>query len=781
MVSDRQNNKAEGNELIERQYLTTMFSAIGTNDLKSLKNYLDNHINDYKDDITYINYNYSIKPIIYTIDATNKLSQLNPSSIMSSMYSSSATNFMSTLSVGSNSIFSEMNDNINSYKDQYDILAGRWPSNYDELIIVLSEPNSISDLLVYSLGLRDTSELKTIINNVMSNESAGVDNEPLRFTYDDLLNIDLRLIEATDIYKYNTKYNIYEDMSNDETYMKDIYDKALKLKVVGIMCGKDNNSMALSTGVSYTKDLTKYIISQSQNTSIISKQLRYKDIDVFSGNSFDEENKNNEQLDFNDMIEEDQKMIENAFKINISEDDFKFDNINQNDMQEIVLKCAKDGAEALSKSPDATTLSAGLSFINASLLDYKVKEYEKDNVSENILVIDDDKLSKINETINTETYKKYIEVLINSDPSLQEYASLMQIFTDEEYSKLAEGVSSMFIDYFKQIKDSDEYNDGITYDNSIENNTRYGTSLYSQTLIAQQLTSNQINLTNTTTVVNNFVNNYTTAMIAMQIGIATGEMLEPMMDSFSKLSNLFSDDMFTIDTDAFAKAFKFNMNEDELSRLLETTLSGSSEKSYKSNLIKLGYQDIEDPSSISFYFKDFDSKENFLSFLDKYNDSVDEDTKIRYTDITGFLMSSVKTIVDVVTYVLIAFVSISLVVSSIMIAVITLISVLERTKEIGILRAMGASKRNISSIFNAETFIIGLLSGALGVGVTLALLPLINSIIHKLTDNYDVNAILPSIGAISLIIIAVILTMIAGYIPSKKAAKQDPVVALRTE
>ncbi|MBQ1323733.1 MAG: FtsX-like permease family protein, partial [Erysipelotrichaceae bacterium] len=150
-------------------------------------------------------------------------------------------------------------------------------------------------------------------------------------------------------------------------------------------------------------------------------------------------------------------------------------------------------------------------------------------------------------------------------------------------------------------------------------------------------------------------------------------------------------------------------------------------------------------------------------------------------DITGILMSSVKTIVDVVTYVLIAFVSISLVVSSIMIAVITLISVLERTKEIGILRAMGASKRNVSSIFSAETFIIGALSGLLGVGVTIASLPLINRIIHNVANNQDVNAVLPKEAAIALILISIVLTILAGFIPSKKAAKQDPVIALRSE
>ena len=483
------------------------------------------------------------------------------------------------------------------------------------------------------------------------------------------------------------------------------------------------------------------------------------------------------------MISVDEKMIQDAFKINISEDDFKFETVDQNKMQDIIMKAAKDASDAISKSPDATSLTAGLGLINASLLNFEIQEYEKQTVQENVLKIDEDKLQEFKQNINSSTYKTFVETFLNNDPQLAQYAPMIQVFTDEQYSLLSNGVASMFEEYYKQIKINEEYDEenGIAYDNSIENNTRYGTSLFSSTLISQQLTTNQIALENTTNVVNNFVNNYTTAMIAAQIGIATSQMLEPMMESFSNLSDIFNEDAFSVDTDKFAKAFNFNMSEDELSRIMETMLSGSSEKSYNSNLINLGYQDIDDPSSISFYFKDFDSKENFLSFLDNYNESVDDDTKVRYTDITGILMSSVKTIVDVVTYVLIAFVSISLVVSSIMIAVITLISVLERTKEIGILRAMGASKRNVSSIFNAETFIIGLLSGGLGVGVTLALLPLINSIIHKLTDNHDVNAVLPSQGAIALVIIAVILTIIAGYIPSKKAAKQDPVIALRTE
>lgn len=207
-------------------------------------------------------------------------------------------------------------------------------------------------------------------------------------------------------------------------------------------------------------------------------------------------------------------------------------------------------------------------------------------------------------------------------------------------------------------------------------------------------------------------------------------------------------------------------------------------ESVDSNLISLGYQEIDKPSSIAFYFKDFDSKDLFIDFLEQYNEKMEaenDEKVIKYTDITGTLMSSVSVIVDSVTYVLIAFVSISLVVSSIMIGIITYISVFERTKEIGILRAIGASKKNISSIFNAETFIVGLCAGMIGILLTLVLLVPVNLIIHNVTNNLEITAVLPVQGGIILVILSVILTLIGGLIPSKTAAKKDPVLALRSE
>lgn len=226
------------------------------------------------------------------------------------------------------------------------------------------------------------------------------------------------------------------------------------------------------------------------------------------------------------------------------------------------------------------------------------------------------------------------------------------------------------------------------------------------------------------------------------------------------------------------------MSEEELLESYRKSIRENSTDTYDGILAQLGVVDLEQPSAISIYPKDFDAKDSIVSIIDDYNDAqIDnghEEMTITYTDYVGLMMTSVTTIVNMISYVLIAFVSISLVVSSIMIGIITYISVLERTKEIGILRSIGASKRNISSIFNAETLIIGTCAGLIGIGVTLVLLIPANAIIGALTDISNL-AKLPWKGAVILVLISMFLTVIAGLIPSKKAAKKDPVTALRTE
>lgn len=261
--------------------------------------------------------------------------------------------------------------------------------------------------------------------------------------------------------------------------------------------------------------------------------------------------------------------------------------------------------------------------------------------------------------------------------------------------------------------------------------------------------------------------------------------IQAKLSGFGNVLSSYMGSAFYVNEEKLASAFQFNMTQEDLMRLMSSMSSSTKEASADTNLKSLGYADLEEPAGIYIYLKDFEGKEDFLRFIDDYNDKMEqsgaEDQVISYTDVTGILMSSVRTIIDSVSYVLIAFVAVSLVVSSIMIGIITLISVQERTKEIGILRAIGASKRNISQVFNAETFIVGLCSGLIGVGITLALNIPINIIIHNLTGTGDINAQLPAVSAVILIALSMALTLIGGLIPSRTAAKKDPVIALRSE
>ncbi len=257
-------------------------------------------------------------------------------------------------------------------------------------------------------------------------------------------------------------------------------------------------------------------------------------------------------------------------------------------------------------------------------------------------------------------------------------------------------------------------------------------------------------------------------------------MMEQMMDQMSESLT----EAFQVDQDTLAEAFGFDMDSTSMMDLL-TSISGSTGTDYVSNLNALGYVDLDSPSEIDIYPRDFDSKSYVVDILDQYNDRMEqagEDGKvITYTDMVGTLMSSVTTIVNIVSYVLIAFIAVSLLVSCIMISIITQISTMERTKEIGILRAMGASKRNISAVFNAETFIIGTCSGLIGVIVTRLLIFPINAIIHRLAGSTQVNAVLHPLHALILVLISIVITVLSGLVPALKAAKKDPVTALRTE
>ena len=300
------------------------------------------------------------------------------------------------------------------------------------------------------------------------------------------------------------------------------------------------------------------------------------------------------------------------------------------------------------------------------------------------------------------------------------------------------------------------------------------------TLGLQSSMMNYLNSQDSKQVINQFINK---AIKDNHLDAQLNTIMSGYMQTVTKQMSTSLSQAFTFNPDVFKQAIKMNRDGADMTELLKSMMN-TEQSSYDNNMKKFGYCSFDDPSSISIYPQDFEKKQSVLDYLDHYNEKmkkIDEDKVITYTDVVGTLMSSVTDIVDVISYVLIAFVGISLVVSSIMIGVITYISVLERKKEIGILRAIGASKHNISQVFNAETFIVGLLSGLMGIGITLILLIPTNIIIHNVSNQASINAMLPVSGAIILILLSIGLTLLGGLIPSRKAAKEDPVKALRTD
>ena len=745
MVSGDGSDDKSG-KVTEKQYITSMFTNIESNDLKSFKGYIEKNNEKIKNDISNIKYTYSVSPYIYTIDASDTLSKINPSSLMSAMYSDSISN---SIYSSYSSIFNQMMDDKEKLDEQYNVLAGKWPSNYDEMIIVLSEANSISDLLVYSLGLRKTDELSSMITKIMAGEKVEIENKPLELTYEDLMNIDLRLINQSDLYKYNSKYSVYEDMSSDKKYMSSLYDKALKLKIVGVVAPKKSNSatMTLSPGVAYTSDLTKYVIDNASKSDIVKKQLANKEVDVFSNTRFDDE-KNEANMNFEDLITIDKDMLSSAFGINLNENDIK--NTTSGYMDKISSSITTNTSPA--KETFLNTLSEFTAELVKGYIENPKVSLPNPYIPNQIFAVIyyNDVESIVSEYMNSDSVKKKLSELESS------YVIPADVFKST-YSSLLTGYLQGYISAY--------YENDTSF--TTDENNKGAVLIYSEDAINSFV--NQMVVVSTAELM---ASKMTEAVMQKNILTDVGTLTNKLMSSVAN--------SFNVDQDKIASAFKFDLSEEEVNRIMSAMMSGDKSNNATANLVNLGYQDLEEPTSISFYFSSFDGKENFLKFISDYNDSVDEEKEINYTDVTGLLMTSVKKVVNTVSYVLIAFVSISLVVSSIMIAIITYISVLERTKEIGILRAVGASKKDITRVFNAETVIEGILSGVFGVGITLLLNIPINIIINNLIDVANMSK-LPFYGGLGLLILSIFLNIIAGSIPSKMASKKDPVEALRSE
>lgn len=731
MSNDKEKNKKDKKTVKESKNLENMLSSVGTNDMKYFKTYIEKENKKVNKLTTNINYSYEVIPNIYTKNINNELTQLNPSDLFSGLMGG-----MSASSGMNMNVFQELSSDESMMKKDYSIIAGRFPKKYDEVIIVLPDENHISDILLYSLGLKNSSNVNSMISKIMAGEKVESTKDEKEISYKELLNVELKLINQTDKYKYNDKYNLYEDMSKDKEYMNQLYDNSERLKIVGIVKMKDSNGMSsLMSGVGYTSKLTEHIIKEATNKDIVKKQLEDKEINVFSGKRFDDKSES-AGMNFEELISIDTDMLSSAFNVNI--DETYISETTEGYMAEINSAITTDTNDA--KTLFLTTFSD----ITKGLLNDYIETHQNAGMPGVATININDVESITNNYLNTENVNNKLQELENK-----------YIIPKEVYKSTFGEIINAFLKTYINI--SGDSSSVIAKD------------------AVDTMVDTLLNTSGITTSADEFAKQMVEATMKKTVLTKVGELTARLMETMSTA--------FNVDQSKIANAFKFNLTEDDIKRIFgamtNTTITDAN-----SNLISLGYQNLEEPSSISFYFKDFSSKEKFIDFLEAFNKKMKKKDKtkvIEYTDFAGVMISSVKIIVDSVSYVLIAFVSISLIVSSIMIGIITYISVLERTKEIGILRAIGASKRNISSIFNAETFIIGFLSGIIGVGVSLLMIIPINTIIHTLTNNKDITAVLPLEASITLIILSTVLTLVGGLIPSRKAAKQDPVLALRSE
>ncbi len=712
----------------EAAIMGRMFDSVGSNDLASLKEFLesgDSGIDQYVNDIEY---KYNVVANVFLADTSDGVTQVNPDTTFASMGIGSGMSSSGIMSqMMSTDMFAQMMGTVDMAKEGYDVKAGHWPEKPNECVLVLTHNGSVSDFLLYILGLRDRAVMDEMVRAFVNEEefTTEIDDDE-KFTYRDFLDLKLKLVCSADFYQYDEEFGVWVDKSGDEEYMKGVIANSEDLVISGIIQPKDDgNSTMMSSGIYYTPALTDHLIEMAGQTQIVKDQLAEPSVDVFNGKTFAEEAEDgNSEDDFGmenlftidtDALSAAFKFDENKMKLDLSGLDINFDSSSLPAPPPFDPSALGGGSGEGSGSggtggTDAST-QATAQMISAMLGDY-------------MRLLGEGALNPTPDPTKPGSIQASIQDYL-TQPSAQaimkQYADTMAAAQEQQMAAMQAYIQQYMQEYMTQTM----------------------TALSSQ--MQQAITA---------------------ALTKAMGGLATS------------MSSAMS-----IDEEAFKNAFSFDMSEEELTELIMSMMTPE-EASFDNNLAKLDYAQMEKPYEIDIFAKDFEAKQGVIDILDAYNDEMNstgqESKAITYTDIVGALMSSVTTIIDMISYVLIAFVSISLIVSSIMIGVITYISVLERKKEIGILRAIGASKRNISQIFNAETVIEGLISGVLGVGITALCCIPASAIVYALFDVPNV-ASLPWMAGLILIIISVFLSFIAGLIPASSASRKDPVEALRSE
>ena len=770
------------------------------NDLRAFKTFLEKKMadtsedNDLRDAVSGIQYGYDLELMVYTksVDGTILRSDTEKllMELMIEHLNMDMSGFMSMSdSYGFGSMMSmgtELWQEILPGKDgelindllynQYDIIdGGRWPEKYNEIVLVVDENNEIDDMTLYALGLKSKAEMDALAAAAENKENIEIEEK--RWTYEEIRAMEFRVVFPYDCYSYDANTGLYTDMrvdkNGDENLLglQMLYDNALPLKVTGIIRPKeDATATVLSGNIAYTSALTAYIINQGQNAPVVQAQMANPDVDVTTGLPFKPTTNalTTEQfVDYLTTLDDATKaQIWIAFRSVITAEQLA-------EMVDPMMEATSIEEMKLTLNAMAAQMDPQTAAMLAALDDEGVKQYYRTILEKQV-------------TAQYSVQMQTAYAQMDAATIAAEMDAAQATLTDEQRMNLYKGAEFiLYVNKLDELGKANAYVEILVADkmaalvdqiNSMSHDDLVAfieTMLSSGNLeipgdykqyVEQLLKKDEASLKETCIglIKSDTMQTEATTRKEILAGLATGGLDTPAAQA-AALTQMMN--TFTID--------QFINYYDNVLIFSETT--------YKDNLVTLGKLDLDNPSTINIYASSFENKEVIEAAIAEYNEGKDEMDKIVYTDYIGLMMSSITTIIDAITYVLIAFVAISLIVSSIMIGVITLISVQERTKEIGILRSIGASKHNVSSMFNAETVIIGFSAGLLGVVITYLLCIPINLVLHHLTGINNLSAILPWQVALILVGISVLLTLFAGLIPSRSAAKKDPVVALRTE
>ena len=766
-TSASSDSSLEGMVTVRRLLSQLTENTTNINDLSALRDYLESDASSVKENAASVEYAYGVAPQLYRQNADGTVRRVFPDNTLSSLNNTTtAAGIVSSMS--NQNVFCEMAEEPSLYEDQYDVKAGRWPDRYDEAVLVLNADGSVSDYALYLLGLLDDAELDNFIREYTKNHNIDLPEDYGTYNYEDFLGLSYKIITTSDLYAYDEDLGFWRSHADDEDYLEQLAAESPALTIVGVVQPKaDASSTILPTGVAYTHALTYYTMDHAAESEIVKQQLENPDVNVLTGEPF-EADEDSDGFDITSLFSVDTDALQSAFQFDSSKLQFDLSGAFTLNGSSVDLSSLLDPADFSLDLGDLDLSDIDMSDVELPAME----DMDLSSLFEDMdLSVSQDALQQLMKDIMN-GYKRYIigNGILNLDKI---------------------GFSSyMESDLFKQIL-SDSMGD----------------LLDTSGLQEQFAASLQQNLQ---TVMTSYLERYSeqlgqklgealqaklTAAIQTQMSTVMQQLMSQLAGQFSQqiqtaiqtnIAALGSqmEDALQIDAETFQSAIQLNMSNDELVNLVKNTLQSTSTTS-TSVLASLGYVDYSTPGSIWIYPKSFESKNQIVDELNAYNDAMraqgEDDKVIVFSDTVGTLMSAVTKIVDMVSNVLVAFVAISLAVSSIMIGVITYISVLERRKEIGILRAIGASKHNVSEVFNAETFIIGMCSGVIGVGLCLLLLIPGNMLIHSIAGTTSVTAVLPPKAALVLIVLATLLTILGGLIPARSAAKCNPVTALRSE